>query len=113
MRYEGARRRNKSARGIAAPPHVLLVRRTKIQGKTKKKMKKIAMVLLAFALAAANADTQTNVRRRGTSAAVDGDTMRVHGRDGRDLQLELADDLTVAAAKALTLFDLKPATTSA
>lgn len=72
------------------------------------------MVLLAFALAAANVDTQTNVRpRRGTSAAVDGDTMRVHGRDGRDLQLELADDLTVAAAKALTLFDLKPATTSA
>lgn len=72
-------------------------------------MKKIATVLLAaFALAAANADAQTNVRVRGTIAAVDGDTMRVHGRDGQDLQLKLADNLTVAAAKALTLADLKP-----
>lgn len=72
-------------------------------------MRKIASVLLAVAaLAAANVSAQTNVRVRGTIAAVDGDTMRVRARDGQDLQLKLADNLTVAAAKALTLADLKP-----
>jgi hypothetical protein len=77
-------------------------------------IKETATVLrAAFALTATNADAKRNVGVEGTIAAVNGNTMRVHGRDGRDLQLELADDLTVAAAKALTLFDLKPATTSA
>ena len=72
-------------------------------------MKKIASGLLAvLALAAASASAQSTMRVRGTITAVDGDTMRVHARDGQELQLKLADNLTVAAAKALTLADLKP-----
>jgi len=74
-------------------------------------MKKIALVsalIAVFALAATSTSAQTNLRVRGTITAVEGDTMRVRARDGQDLALKLADNLTVAAAKAMTLADLKP-----
>jgi hypothetical protein len=70
---------------------------------------KIATALLAFLmLAATNAGAQTNVRVRGTITAVTADTLGVKSRDGQDLRLKLADKVTVAAAKAMTIDDLKP-----
>ena len=66
-----------------------------------------AILLLAtFALVSA-AHAQTNVRVRGTITAMDGDVLSVKSRDGKDLKLHMTDKTTVAAAKALTLADLK------
>jgi len=48
------------------------------------------------------------VRVRGTVTALEGDTLSVKARDGKDLKLKLGDKLTVAGAKAITLADLKP-----
>lgn len=67
-----------------------------------------ALILGALALASAAADAQTRVRVRGTITAFDGKVLSVKSRDGRDLQLQMADKATVAAAKAITLADLKP-----
>ncbi len=72
-------------------------------------MKNVAAALLAAAaLTAAAAHAQTNVRVRGTITAVQQDTLALKARDGQELKLKLADNVTVAAAKALTLADLKP-----
>jgi hypothetical protein len=73
-------------------------------------MKKILTALLCalLGLAAAAADAQTNVRIRGTVAALDGNVLSVKSRDGRDLKIQLADNAAVVAAKAITLNDLKP-----
>jgi len=59
-------------------------------------------------LASAVAEAQTNVRVRGTITAFDGKVLAVQSRDGKDLKLQLTDSTTVAAAKAITLADLKP-----
>ena len=61
----------------------------------------------AFLFASASADAQTNVRVRGTITAVEGDVLAVKSRDGKDLKLQLTDKTTVAAAKAISLNDLK------
>jgi len=73
-------------------------------------MKRIGRTLLVLVLlsAPALAAAQSNVRVRGTITAVDAETLTVKSRDGQDLKLKLADNLTVAAAKAMTLEDLKP-----
>ena len=72
-------------------------------------MNKLYMALLcgALVLASATADAQTNVRVRGTITAFDGQVLSVQSRDGKDLKLQLAENATVAAAKAITLNDLK------
>ncbi len=44
---------------------------------------------------------------RGTITAFDGQVLLVQSRDGKDLKLQLAENATVAAAKAITLNDLK------
>lgn len=67
---------------------------------------RIAVVFLAFALAGA-AHAQTPQRVRGTITAYDGKVLSVKSRDGRDLTLQMAENATVAAAKAITLADLK------
>ena len=70
---------------------------------------RIALFFSAFALMSAAADAQqTNIRVRGTITAVDGNVLAVKSRDGKDLKLQLADNTTVATAKAITLADLKP-----
>ncbi|HKC53137.1 MAG TPA: hypothetical protein VKC33_00675 [Burkholderiales bacterium] len=73
-------------------------------------MKKIALLLLAgaFALASTAAGAQTPMRIRGTITSLDGDVLSVKTRDGKDLKINLAPNLTVAAAKAVTLADFKP-----
>jgi hypothetical protein len=63
--------------------------------------------LAACVLVAAVAQAQSPVRVRGTIVAIDGNTMTVKSRDGRDLKLVLADALTVAVAKAARFEDIK------
>lgn len=54
------------------------------------------------------AQAQTNIRVRGTISAVDANVLAVKARDGKDLKLQLTDKTAVAAAKAISLADLKP-----
>ena len=51
------------------------------------------------------------MRVRGTITAIDGNTVSIKSRDGKDLKLELTDKTVVATAKAITLADLKPGDT--
>jgi hypothetical protein len=62
---------------------------------------------LALAGASASANAQTNVRVRGTITAFDGNVLAVKSRDGKDLKLHMTEKTAVAAAKAITLADLK------
>jgi hypothetical protein len=66
----------------------------------------VIVLLATFALASA-AQAQTSMRVRGTITAVEGDVLSVKSRDGKELKLHMTDKTTVAAAKALTLSDLK------
>jgi hypothetical protein len=49
-----------------------------------------------------------NVNIRGTVSSFDGKMVSVKARDGRDLQVEVPDNLPVAVTQALKLSDLKP-----
>jgi hypothetical protein len=62
-------------------------------------------VLLLTSVAA---DAQTPVRVRGTITTFDGTVLAVKSRDGKELALQMTDKTTVAAARAITLADLKP-----
>ena len=68
---------------------------------------KISLFCAAILLASA-ADAQTAMRVRGTITAVDGNTLSVKSREGQDLKFELADNATVAVAKAIKFEDIKP-----
>lgn len=68
----------------------------------------VALLAGAFALSAGLADAQQKTQRiRGTITAFDGKTLSVKSRDGKDLSIELTEKASVAAAKAITLADLK------
>ena len=69
-------------------------------------MKRLVLLLFAFACTAAWA--QTNVFVRGTITALEGDVLKVKSREGRDIQLHLAPDAQVAVPKKVTLEDFKP-----
>ena len=64
-------------------------------------MTRIACALFACLALVATASAQTNVRIRGTIAAVDATSLSVKSRDGRDLKLALPENATVAVAKAV------------
>ena len=64
-------------------------------------------LLAAALLAASVAQAQTNVRIRGTITAVDGGTLAVKTRDGRDVKLVLPEDLAVGVAKAVRFEDIR------
>jgi len=72
-------------------------------------MNKLEFALLgaALALVANTADAQAPQRIRGTITAVSGDVLSVKSRDGKDLEFQLTDKTGVAAARAITLADLK------
>lgn len=73
-------------------------------------MKHCLVALLAgvFALSAVTADAQQKpMRIRGTITAFDGKMLSVKSRDGANLSIELMEKASVAAAKAITLADLK------
>jgi hypothetical protein len=68
----------------------------------------VALLASVFALSAVPADAQQKpMRIRGTITAFDGNMLSVKSRDGRDLVIELGEKASVAAAKAITLADLK------
>ena len=67
----------------------------------------IVLSLAAALVLATAADAQTSVRVRGTITAVEGNVLSVKSRDGRDLKIQLADNVTVAVAKAIRLSDLQ------
>jgi hypothetical protein len=59
-------------------------------------------------LAVTAAQAQTSVRVRGTIAAIDGNVLSVKSREGRDLKITLADNVTVSVAKAIRFEEIKP-----
>ncbi len=68
-------------------------------------MKRLALLFLLAATAAAFAQAPTRVR--GTITALDGDVLSVKSREGKDLKLHLASNVGVTTAKSTTLDDLK------
>ena len=68
---------------------------------------RLATCFLALLFVAAAADAQTNVRIRGTITAIDGNVLAVKARDGRDLKIQLADNVAVAVATAVRFEDIK------
>jgi hypothetical protein len=70
-------------------------------------MRRIGAILLVALAATAAAQAQTNVRIRGTITAVDGSTLAVKTRDGRDVKLALPDNVAVGVAKAVRFEDIK------
>ena len=73
-------------------------------------MKNLGVLFLAGVLAAVSvaASAQTPMRIRGTITSLDGDVLSVKSRDGKDLKINLAPNVTVLAAKAVKLSDFKP-----
>lgn len=68
----------------------------------------VTLLAAAFALTASVADAQQKMQRiRGTITAFDGSVLSVKSREGADLRIELTEKASVAAAKAITLADLK------
>ncbi|HEY2816479.1 MAG TPA: hypothetical protein VGK44_05025 [Casimicrobiaceae bacterium] len=71
-------------------------------------MKTLWFVGLAVGLwIAAAADAQTTTRLRGTITAIDGNTMSVKSRDGKDVKVQLPDNVSVAVAKAIRFEDIR------
>jgi hypothetical protein len=64
--------------------------------------------LLLGALFFAGAVQAQNVNIRGDITAFDGKVVSVKTRDGRDVQVELPDNVAVATTRAITLADIKP-----
>jgi hypothetical protein len=58
-------------------------------------------------VAVSAAQAQTNVRIRGTITGIDGKVLSVKSRDGKDLRIELADNVSVAVAKKIPFEDIK------
>lgn len=69
-------------------------------------MKRTLLVVLMLLSSAAFA--QANVRVRGTITALEGDTLSIKARDGKDVKTQLGPEARIAAARAITLADLKP-----
>jgi hypothetical protein len=64
--------------------------------------------LLALTAAAAQAQTNTNIR--GTVTAFDGTTVAVATREGKAVEVLLPETVNVSGTQAFTLADLKPGT---
>jgi hypothetical protein len=58
----------------------------------------LALTVPGLALLIPGAQAQSNVRVRGTIAAVTGDSLAARSRDGRDLKLEMPADAPIARA---------------
>ena len=71
-------------------------------------MKKLPFVLLlAGLLIVGSASAQTTTRLRGTITAIDGNVMSVKSRDGKDVKVQVPDNVSVAVAKAIRFDDIK------
>ena len=73
-------------------------------------MNKLRMAFLCglLCLASTVANAQSAVRVRGTIAALDGTTLSVKSREGKDVKIALTDKTRVGYPKAITLADIKP-----
>jgi hypothetical protein len=75
-------------------------------------MKKLAVAMCAalFGLSGlfAGAAHAQNVNVRGTVSSFDGKVVSVKARDGRDVEVEVPDNLSVAITRPLKLDELKP-----
>jgi hypothetical protein len=71
------------------------------------KLRQFIGVLVGLALVVSAAQAQTNVRVRGTITGIDGKVLSVKSRDGKDLKIELADNVAVAVAKTIRFEDIK------
>ena len=69
---------------------------------------RLGWTLATLMLVGSTVDAQTSVRIRGTIATIDGNALAVKSRDGRDLRIQLADNVTVAVAKAIRFEDIRP-----
>ena len=67
-----------------------------------------AGVVLAIATSNASAQAPPPVRVRGRIIGLAGNALSVKSREGKDVKITLADNLTVAAAKKITIDDIKP-----
>ena len=67
-----------------------------------------AAVYFVFVGMFAEAQAATAMRIRGTITALEGNVLSVKSRDGKDLKINLADNLTVSGTKAITVADIKP-----
>jgi hypothetical protein len=71
-------------------------------------MKTLPVVLLLAGLLIVNtASAQTTTRLRGTITAIDGNVMSVKSRDGKDVKVQVPDNVSVAVAKAIRFDDIK------
>lgn len=61
-----------------------------------------------FVLAGALAEAQSPMRIRGSITALEGNVLSVKSRDGKDLKINLADNLAVSGTKAIGMADIKP-----
>jgi preprotein translocase subunit YajC len=71
------------------------------------KSRQIAGLIVGLVLVVAAAQAQTNVRVRGTITGIDGKVLSVKSREGKDLKIELADNVAVAVAKKIAFEDIK------
>ena len=69
-----------------------------------------ALLCGVLVIAATSALAQTPMRIRGTISSLDGDTLMVKTREGRDMKIELDAKTTYAYPKAVKLADIKPGT---
>ena len=71
-------------------------------------MKNLPFVLLVAGLLIVNAaDAQTTTRLRGTITEIEGNVMSVKSRDGKDVKVQVPDNVSVAVAKAIRFEDIK------
>jgi hypothetical protein len=68
-------------------------------------MKRLLLLLLAFACGAAYAQAPSRIR--GTITKMDSHVMSVKTREGKNVQINLAPDATVSVAKKATLAELQ------
>jgi hypothetical protein len=71
-------------------------------------LRQAAALIAGTALAVAAVQAQTSVRVRGTIAALDGNVLSVKSREGKDLDITLADTVAVSVAKAIRFEEFKP-----
>src|SRR6266480_2154945 len=71
-------------------------------------MKNLPFVLLVAGLLIVNAaDAQTTTRLRGTITEIEGNVMSVKSRDGKDIKVQVPDNVSVAVATAIRFDDIK------
>ena len=71
-------------------------------------MKNLPFVLVLAGLLIVNAaDAQTTTRLRGTITEIQGNVMTVKSRDGKDVKVQVPDNVSVAVATAIRFDDIK------